>query len=226
MRFYTILACIAFCGSLAQGAKKEVVQDFPQDKNPEEVLEDVKQTRQELLYKVAGIKIKKPKDPREGFYGLVSIGAAFTPSLGTSSVLGVEVGYDFIFGKRHSLRIFGFFDRTNYGGFADLEFDNSKPNAMQIYRGGFSAEYRIYANSYIGFRIRLGSLGAFNFSRTDSAIIPTLTAEHKKWFFSTIAFGPIFTYGRHHELFVGYDLLDYQKERGMSVNYLKYSYKF
>lgn len=74
MRFYTILACIAFCGSLAQGAKKEVVQDFPQDKNPEEVLEDVKQTRQELLYKVAGIKIKKPKDQEKDSMDLLALG--------------------------------------------------------------------------------------------------------------------------------------------------------
>ena len=74
--------------------------------------------------------------------------------------------------------------------------------------------------------MRLGSFGAYSFSRTDSAALPTLSTKRTKWFYPTFAFGPIFIYGKHHELFVGYDLLDYEKERGMSVNYLKYSYKF
>lgn len=203
-----------------------LVEDFPTDKEPNEVLQDVAKTRQELLYDVAGVKIPKQKDYREGFYTLASIGIATTPSLGTSSVMGIEFGYDFIFDRRHSLRVFGFFDRTNYGAFADFEFNLSKPNTMQIYRGGISAEYRIYASKHIGFRVRLASFGSYNFSRTDSALSPTLTQERKKWLFPTFAFGPIFVYGKQHELFIGYDLLDYEKERGMSVNYLKYSYRF
>lgn len=212
--------------SFAYGAKKEIVNDYPQDIAPQDVLQQVKQTRQELLYDVAGIKIKKPKDPRNGVYTLGSMGLAYTPSLGSSSMLGMEAGYDFIFGARHSLRVFGFFDRSNHGGFANLEFDSSLPSTMQIYRAGISAEYRIYANEYIGFRVRLGSLGAYSLMRTNEVAVPELTSVRKKWFYPTLAFGPIFVYGRHHEVFVGYDLLDYDKERGASVNYLKYSYKF
>ena len=202
----------------------DVGDDEPRDKSAQEVLKEVEQTRLELLYDVAGIKIPKPKDEREGFYGKMSVGAAYTPSLGTSSVMGIELGYDFIVDSRHSFRIFGFFDRTNHGGFADFELDKSKADVMQIYRGGVSAEYRIYASRYVGFMLRLASLGSYTLSRTDS--VPNLTTERKKWFYPTIAFGPIFTYGRHHEVFVGYDLLDYEKARGMSVNYLKYSYRF
>lgn len=212
--------------SMMYGAQVVPVENFSRDKDPIEVLEDVSKTRQELFYKVNGINIKKIKNPREGLYALINLGAVYTPSLGTSSMLGVEAGYDFIFSSIHSLRLFGFFDRTNYGAFADLEFNANKPNRMQIYRAGFSAEYRIYASRYIGFRVRVGSLGAYSLSRTDNAALPTLSTQRKKWFYPTFAFGPILVYGKHHELFIGYDLLDYEKERGASVNYLKYSYRF
>ncbi|WP_276897066.1 hypothetical protein [Helicobacter japonicus] len=225
IKFYAMLGWLTLC-SIMYGAQKVPVQDFSRDKAPEEVLGNVSITRQELLYDINGIKIKKPKNPREGSYALVSLGAVYTPSLGTSSMLSVEAGYDFIFKNIHSLRVFGFFDRTNYGAFGDLEFDATQPNKMQIYRGGISAEYRIYVSRFIGFRVRLGSIGAYNFSRTDSAAQPLLSTTYKKWFYPTFAFGPIFTYGIHHELFIGYDLLDYETKRGASVNYLKYSYRF
>ena len=226
MKYGVIVKCLTLCSILMYRMQKTPIKYFSNDVQPNEALQEVAKTRQDLLYEVAGVKIPKPKDPREGLYALVNVGVVFTPSLGSSSMLGIETGYDFIFGKHHSLRIFGFFDRTNYGAFGDFEFDANKPNKMQIYRGGFSAEYRIYATRYIGFRMRLGSFGAYSFSRTDSAALPTLSTKRTKWFYPTFAFGPIFIYGKHHELFVGYDLLDYEKERGMSVNYLKYSYKF
>lgn len=221
------IVCIglAFCG-ICCGAQKILVENYPRDRDPNEVLQEVGQTRQNLLYNVAGIKIPKIKDPREGIYALLNVGLAYTPSLGSSTMLGVEAGYDFIFDKRHSLRIFGFFDRSNHGAFSDLEFDRGKRSVMQIYRAGISAEYRIYANDFIGFRLRLGSLGAYSLMRTNNMAIPELDSVRKKWFYPTFAFGPIFVYGRHHEVFIGYDLLDYDKTRGMSVNYLKYSYKF
>lgn len=215
--------------SFAYAEQRVSVQNFSRDDDPQEALQDVLQTRQELLFKSMNINLpkpKKPKDPRRGFYALVNLGAVITPSLGTSSMLGFEAGYDFIFKRIHSLRVFGFFDRTNYAAFADLEFDAAKPNRMQIYRGGISAEYRIYVNNYIGFRVRLASLGAFSLSRTSNEQSPILDTRKVKWFYPTIAFGPIFSYGRHHELFIGYDLLDYNTERGMSVNYIKYSLRF
>lgn len=231
MKSFAFKACIicsffiAFSTTL-YGAKKVPVQYSSDDKPAEEILKEVSQTRQELILGVNGIKIKKPKDPRQGLYALMSIGMVYTPSLGTSSALGTEIGYDFIFGSNHSLRVFGFFDRTNYGAFMDLEFDRTKPSAQQIYRAGLSAEYRIYINPYIGFRIRLASFGSFNLSRTSDNIIPILTSKRDKWLYPTFAFGPIFSYGKRHELFIGYDLLDYEKRRGMSINYLKYSYRF
>lgn len=208
------------------GAQKIPVQYSSDDTPAEEILKEVSQTRQELIFEANGIKIKKEKDPRQGLYSLMSVGIAYTPSLGTSSIVGTEVGYDFIIASKHSLRLFGFFDRTNYGALMDLEFDHTKPNIQQIYRAGLSAEYRIYINPYIGFRIRLASLGSFNLSRTSNNLTPILTSERDKWLYPTFAFGPIFAYGKHHELFIGYDLLDYEKKRGMSVNYLKYSYRF
>ncbi|WP_334096488.1 hypothetical protein [Helicobacter typhlonius] len=221
-----ILLGLLALSSIVYGAQSVPVQDFEHDKTPEEVLGDVSQTRQQLLYDIYGIKIKKIKDVREGLYAAVSLGAVYTPSLGTSSMLGVEAGYDFIFKSRHSLRIFGFFDRTNYGAFEDLEFNPTKPNRMQIYRGGISAEYRIYASRYVGFRVRVASFGSSYLSRTDNATMPIFTQERKIWFYPTFSFGPILVYGRHHELFIGYDLLDYEKERGATANYLKYTYKF
>lgn len=226
LKFCVMIWWLTLCSTLVFGMQKTPVQDFSQDKTPEEALESVALTRQELLYDMSGMKIQKPKDPRRGLYSLFSIGAVTTPSLGTSSMLGAEIGYDFIFGKIHSIRVFGFFDRVNYGGFGDLEFNANKPGKMQVYRAGLSAEYRIYMNAYVGFRVRLASLGAYSLSRTDRAASPKLSHDSKKWLYPTMAFGPIFTYGKTHELFIGYDLIDYEKERGMSVNYIKYSLRF
>nr|QGT50519.1 hypothetical protein Helico5904_1910 [uncultured Helicobacter sp.] len=220
-RITLITICSVFIFS-TQGLSAQEIRDKP----IQEALGDVMQTRQQLLYNVAGKKFPKVKDPREGLYALVNVGVAYTPNLGTSSILGVEAGYDFILGRIHSLRVFGFFDRTNYGAFADFEFDSTKPNRMQIYRGGISVEYRIYASSFLGFRIRLASLGASSFSRTSDSLNPTFESQRKKWFYPTIAIGPIFYYKRHHELFVGFDLIDYQSKRDMTINYLKYSLRF
>lgn len=214
------------CSTSNYGMQKIPVQDFLYDKDSIEVLKDVAKTRQDLFYEVNGIKVKKTKDPREGLYTLIYIGAVYTPSLDTSNMMGIEVGYDFIFNKTHSLRVFGFFDRTNYAAFADLAFDVNKPNRMQIYRARFSAEYRAYANAYVGFRVRPASLGLYSLSRTSNDMSPTLTQENTKWLYPSVAFGSIFTYGKHRELFLGYDLVDYKKQKGMSINYLKYSLRF
>lgn len=180
------------------------------------------QTKQEFAHESIGIR---SKDPREGFYGLANLGLVYTPGFGTSNLIGIEVGYDFIFDTNHSLRIFGFYDRTNQTFFINPELNPSKPDVLQIYRTGISAEYRIYLNTFVGFRIRLVSLGVFNFARTGLEAIPTRVSQNTNWLYPTIAFGPIFTYGKH-ELFVGYDLLDYEQKRGMSINYLKYSYRY
>lgn len=221
----TKILSIMICGIFTFGTQGLAGQEF-EDKPIQEALGDVMQTRQQLLYNVAGKKFPRVKDPKEGLYALVNVGVAYTPNFGTSSILGVETGYDFILNKIHSLRVFAFFDRTNYGAFADFEFDSTKPGRMQIYRGGISVEYRIYASSFLGFRIRLASLGASNFSRTSKSLTPELTSQYRKWFVPTIAVGPIFAYKRHHELFVGFDLIDYQSKRDMTINYLKYSLRF
>lgn len=226
MKICTTIAYLILCAIPIYGVQKSPVYDFKPDLEPMEALEDVSQTRQRLLYDVNGIKLKKIKDPKEGLYSLLNVGIAHTPLVGISNMIGVEMGYDFIIAKIHSIRVFGFFDRTNHGGFADFEFNANKSSQMQIYRGGFSMEYRIYITQHIGFRVRLLSFGAHTFASTDNAATPTLRIARTKWFYPTFAFGPIFVYGKHHELFIGYDLLDYEKQRGMSVNYLKYSFRF
>lgn len=200
---------------------------YENDADPNIVLDSIKQTRMDLLYDVNGIKIPKIKDEREGFYGLFSIGFAHSSILGKGLYLNAEAGYDFIFKKRHSLRVFAFIDRAAQEALLQLSLYNANlQNAMQVYRAGISAEYRIYVNANIAFRTRLASLGSNSIAYTDGSIKPVLTTSQNTGIFATIAFGPVFIFGRHHELFVGYDLINYDKNVGMNVNYLKYSFRF
>lgn len=62
IKLYAMLGWLTLC-SIMYGAQKVPVQDFSRDKTPEEVLGNVSITRQELLYDINGIKIKKPKNP-------------------------------------------------------------------------------------------------------------------------------------------------------------------
>lgn len=224
------LVALMCVNALCAAQKLPIIAD--DDKEPSAVLKEVAQTRQDILDDMAGIKKPKPKHPRAGIYGAFNLAPVSIKELGVASMLGFEVGYDFIFNEVHSLRLFGFFDRVNYGSFGDFIFDVNRANNLQIYRGGISAEYRLHANEYIGFRIRLGSLGSFSLNQTNNPststslnLAPTLKSKSQKWYLPTIAIGAILTYTKHHELFIGYDLIDYDKD-GFIANYVRYAYRF
>ncbi|MGI0440042.1 hypothetical protein ACRE1S_05900 [Helicobacter himalayensis] len=219
-----LCACVCEARMIWTEDKKEVRYDS--DLKPtEEILQEVEKTRQALLDKAAGKpEPKKPKDPRQKIYLGFNLSVLASPKIGLGYGMGVEGGYNFVVQKNNSLRFFVFFDRFS-NSYSDFNFNPNARNAFQIYRFGISAEYRAYVNPYFGFRARLFSFGVRDFALNSDTLIPTTTRAKKSGILPTIAFGPIFNY-KQHELFLGYDLIDYTFENGPSVNFLQYSLKF
>ena len=81
------------CSTSSYGMQKIPTQDFPYDKDPIEVLEDVTKIWQDLLYEVNGIKVKKTEVPLEDLSILTYIGTIYTPSLDINNMMGIEIRF-------------------------------------------------------------------------------------------------------------------------------------
>lgn len=220
-----LLLCLAFCMvvsaasiSITNKQPLELENDLmPQD----EVLQEVAKTKTKLLARLVDEKIPNDRDARNKFYVGVDVGVAYNPKGAFGYYIGTQAGYNFVVQQNNSLRIFAFADRFgNAIGSYHISFPQRD---FSIWRVGISAEYRAYFHQYFGFKVRLLSYGIRNLTHEYAGTAPR--AERKVGFLPTIAFGPVFNY-KYHEIFVGFDMLDYDVKDSISMNFLQYSFKF
>lgn len=220
--FIPYLLFCAVLGAVTISTTNKQKLELENDLMPqEEILQEVAKTKTRLIARLIDEKIPDEKDPRNKFFVGVDVGLAYNPKGGFGYYVGTQVGYNFLVQQNNSFRVFAFADRF---GNAIGNYHISFPQRdFSIWRVGISAEYRAYFHQYFGFKVRLISYGIRNLTHEyvgDSARI-----QRKVGFLPTVAFGPLFNY-KYHEVFVGFDMLDYDFKDGISVNFLQYSFKF